>query len=210
MNTHVLRFPIRWGVLLAGAVLAGCSAFKPVVFQERHFVLSPSPPETAGPARTPVLTPAAVGLGPVLVAPYLATRALAVRRGQHEVVYPEGLFWAERLDKGARRVLALDLAQLLPGLSVKSSPWRSDEVGAEIRVQIDRLDVDVAGQGVLEASWRIVAGDPATALRSGHSCHTQAGPSPVADPDGAVGTLSALLGLLSAELVEALGADPPG
>jgi len=72
---------------------------------------------------------------------------------------------------------------------------------------------------VLEAAWRIVAHDREGAVRCGRSRHTASGPQPSADPDGAVGTLSLLIGALSRDVagavlgqtrIEPEGAGRPG
>jgi uncharacterized lipoprotein YmbA len=204
MNPNSTRNAVLLLALAAWGTLTGCSAFKPVAVHERHFVLSPLPPDTTTPASRPATTGAAVGVGPVHVAGYLMPKALAVRRGPNEVRYSDTMLWAERLDKGAERVLTKNLAQLLPQTAIKPFLLRSDEVSAEVWVQLDQFDVDATGQGVLEATWRIAASGGVSVLRSGRSRHTMPGPPPSANPDGAVATLSVLLGKLSQELAEAV------
>jgi uncharacterized lipoprotein YmbA len=207
MNPTPHRITVLFLALMAWGALTGCSAFKPVAVQERHFVLSPQEPQTAVSAPGATTAVWAVGVGPVRVAAYLLPRTLAVRRGPNEVRYSDGMFWAERVDKGAQRVLAINLAQSLPHLAVKPFPWKSDEVSAEVRVQLDQLDVDPAGQGVLEASWRILVPQEERVVRSGRTRQTLTGPPPASRPEGAVATLSVLLGRLSEELAAALAQE---
>jgi len=204
MNPHLTRPAALLLALTAWGAMTGCSAFKSVSVQERYFVLSPRVSGGATPVAGPATTGLAVGVGRVRVAAYLMPKAVAVRAGPNEVQYAETLFWAERLDKGAQRVLAMNLAELLPQATLKSYPWPSDASLVEVRVQLDRFDVDQDGQGLLEATWQIRVAEAETALRSGRSHFTLAGPAPSAHPDGAVATLSGLLGRLSEELADAV------
>jgi uncharacterized lipoprotein YmbA len=204
MNPSSPRRAVLLLTLAGWVVLTGCSALRPVAVVERHFVLSPLPPETAASASRPATIGLSVAVGPVRVPAYLASNRLAVRRGPNEISYLDGDLWAERLDKGAQRVLMANLTTLLPNAAIGPSTWRPAEVSAEVQVQLQQFDVDAAGQGVLAATWRIVTPASEKVLGSGRSRDTLLGPPPSPDPYGAVATLSRLLGRLSEELAQAL------
>jgi uncharacterized protein len=188
--------------LLVGAacvVLCGCLDLKPARPTARYFVLS-SLPGTAA-ART---THLAVGIGQVKLPAYLFKESLAVRKGTNEVEYVEGALWAEQLSSGFQRVLAADLASLLPTDQVRLSGWRREDVALEVQITVEQFDTDTAGGGVLVAWWRIMSPGGEKLLKAGRFSAVQKGPAPQANPEGAIATLSRLLADLSRELAEAI------
>jgi uncharacterized protein len=198
-----LRVPARLLLALAtGLSLTGCFGFlKPVKSTARHFVL------TSLPAAEPAATPrgsVAVGMGPVKLPAYLFNTSFAVRTGTNEIVYLPSALWAERLDTGLQRVLAADLATLLPTDQIRLSAWQSADVSVEVYVAVERFDVDVRGHGVLAAWWRILSPGGEKTLKAGESRLTRQGPAPDADPSGAVATLSELAADLSRHLSQAI------
>ena len=188
--------------LATGLSLTGCFGFlKPAKSTARHFVL------TSLPAAEPAAAPrgaVAVGMGPVKLAAYLFNTSLAVRNGTNEIVYLPSALWAERLDTGLQRVLAADLATLLPTDQIRLSAWQSVDVSVEVYIAIDRFDVDARGQGVLVAWWRILSPGGEKTLKAGESRQTRQGPLPEANPSGAVATLSELAADLSRQLAQAV------
>ena len=130
------------------ACLTGCSFLKPAQATARHFVLTPLP--AAEPAK---VAPGAlaVGVGQVKLPAYLFNTSLAVRKGTNEIEYLPSALWAERLDTGFQRVLAANLAIVLPTDQIRLSAWRSEDVAAEVYVTIEQFDVDASGRGVLVA-----------------------------------------------------------
>ena len=107
--------PIRFLLSTAACVcLSGCLDLKPARPTARYFVLSPltaAAPVTPSPGTPSRL---AVGLGQVKLPDYLYKQSLAVRKGANEVDYVETALWAETLSNGFQRVLAANLAALLP------------------------------------------------------------------------------------------------
>ena len=188
--------------LLAGAAcacLCGCLSLKPARPTARFFVLSPLPGGAA-----PGSTQLAVGVGPVKVPAYLFKDSLAVRKGTNEVGYLDNALWAEQLPSGFQRVLAADLAILLPTDQVRLSAWRREDVALEVYVTVEQFDVDTAGQGVLVAWWRIMSPGGEKLLKAGQFRAAHQGWAPQANPQAATATLSGLLADLSRELAEAL------
>ena len=188
--------------LAAGLSLTGCFGFlKPDKSSARHFVLTSLP--AAAPAAAPHAS-VAVGMGPVKLAAYLFNTYFAVRNGTNEIDYLPSVLWAERLDTGLQRVLAADLATLLPTDQIRLSAWQNVDVSVEVYIAIDRFDVDARGQGVLVAWWRILSPGGEKILKAGESRLTSQGPPPNADPSGAVSTLSKLAADLSRQLAQAV------
>ena len=200
--------PLHTTLLATGTVLlgfAGCSFLKPSGVESRAFVLAPLPAASAPPGRSAT----SLGVGSVKVPGYLQRSSMAVRRGTNEVAYLEAAIWAERLDLGLQRVLAANLATLLPTDRVHLSAWAPSDVSVEIFVTVEQFDVDEKGAGVLTAWWRLVSPVGEKELKTGRFHRTQPGPVPRTDPQGATGTMSALVADLSRELTEVIKANGP-
>jgi uncharacterized lipoprotein YmbA len=206
----LIRLPMPVRLLLALALsvsLTGCFGFlKPAKPTARHFVLSTVPPSE--PAAT-TGGGVAVGVGPVKLAAYLFNTSLAVRKGTNEIDYLPATFWAERLDAGLQRVLAANLATLLPTDQIRISAWQNVDVAAEVYVSIDQFDVDARGQGMIVAWWRVLSPGGEKTLKAGECRLTRQGPAPDADPSGAVATLSELAADLSRQVAQAVKETVP-
>jgi len=188
--------------LLAGTAcvcLSSCLSLKPARATARYFVLSPLPGAAA--SGLPTL---AVGVGQVKLPAYLFKDSLAVRKGTNEVEYLENALWAEHLSSGFQRVLAANLAALLPSDQVRLSAWRREDVALEVHVTVEQFDVDAVGRGVLIAWWRILSPGGEKSLKAGQFRASREGAPPQAKPLGATATLSELLGDLSRELAETM------
>jgi len=194
--------PLLIRSLLAGTAcvcLSGCLNLKPAHATARYFVLSPLPDAAA-----PGLPTLAVGIGQVKLPAYLFKDSLAVRKGTNEVEYLENALWAEQLSSGFQRVLAANLAALLPSDQVRLSAWHQEDVALEAYITVEQFDVDTAGRGVLVAWWRILSPGGEKMLKAGQFRASREGAPPQSDPPGATATLSELLGGLSREMAEAM------
>lgn len=185
-----------------GVGLSGCSFMKPAKVTAGYYVLTPV---TTAQNESGAL---AVGLGQIKLPAYLFNTSLLVRKGTNEVEYLDSALWAERLDQGFQRVLAADLAAVLPTDQVRISAWQRADVAVEVYVTIEQFDVDTSGRGVLVARWRILSPGGEKVLKTGSTRLSHSGPSPDAGVSGAVATLSKLVGDLSRELAQALKAMP--
>lgn len=188
------------------ACLTGCSLLKPAKPTARYFVLTPLPAAGPGLAAPNNL---AVGLGQVKLPAYLFETSLAVRKGTNEIEYLPSSLWAERLDTGFQRVLAANLAILLPTDRIHLSAWQKEAVAAEAYVTLEQFDVDASGRGVLVARWRIVSPGGEKTLKAGGSRLVREGPPPDNSTSGAVATLSELVADLSRQLAQALNETTP-
>jgi len=205
MKTSPSIFPL---VRLAATLvcLSGCGLLKPSGVQTHSFVLTPLPAtKQSAPSVNMNIT---VGVGIVKLPPYLFKNSIAMRRGSNEVVYLDTSLWAERLDTGLQRVLAANLATLLPTERIRVSAWRPEDVNVEVYVAVEQFDVDDKGGGVLSAWWRIVAPGEKV-LKAEQFRGARQGPAPNVDPDGATATLSALAGELSRAIAMAIKPSSP-
>ena len=192
----------HWAICAAALlVVAGCARFKPVVQDDRYFVLTPVAVAGANTATGP-----AVGLGAVVIPGYLLQSGIVVRRGDNEIEYSENLRWAERLDKNIQRVLAADLAATL-GSNVFATAWRRDEVAAELHVTLNRFELDQNGAAIVDAKWLILKPGSDETVRAGQTRITRPGPPLSTDPDEAIATLSTTLADLAREIATALSPE---
>jgi uncharacterized protein len=197
----VTRFAALLFSVTLCAGIVGCSFLQPAKATARHFVLTPMP--ATGPAAA-AANSLAVGLGQVKLPAYLFNTSVAVRKGTNEVEYLPSALWAERLDTGFQRVLAADLAIILPTDRIHLSAWQKDAVAAEVYVTIEQFDVDASGRGALVARWHILSPGGEKILKTGGSRLSRQGPPPNANTSGAVATLSELVADLSRQLAQAL------
>jgi uncharacterized lipoprotein YmbA len=136
-------------VVLLGAVATGCSVRLP-----QTYVLSATS-AAASPRSGPV-----VGVGPVTLPAYLDQRSIVVREASGEVRLSRVHQWAEPLQDGVARVIAENLALMIPTDAVVVFPWRSPRTVA-FRVTMDILDFDgpLGGPVGLNAQWRLLDGN---------------------------------------------------
>jgi uncharacterized lipoprotein YmbA len=203
----------RWwraAILTAlAAALAGCLNLKPRERPVRHFVLTPMDPAPVSAAPAAALG-FSVGLAPVGVPGYVRGSSLAVRTAANELRYDELWQWAERLEDGIPRVVAVNLGGLLPEIQVRRSAWRREDVACELYLTVDRFEVDETGRGSLVARWRITAPGAGAVLRHGQVTQAREGPPPTTDPAGSVATLSRLLEDLARQLAPEVSAAARG
>jgi uncharacterized lipoprotein YmbA len=148
-------------------------------------------------------------MGYVTIPAYLSGKSMAMRQQTNEVVYLDNTVWAERLDLGLQRVLAADLGALIPTDRVRLSVWRTEEVTAEVRVSVERFDVNSRGEAQLVAWWRVNSPGGEKLIASGKFSATRNGTSPQTDPQGAVASMSALAADLAQELARAIKGNGP-
>ena len=198
-----LVIPARLLLALAAcAGLTGCFGFlKPAKSTARHFALTSLPAAEPTAAQGGAVV---VGMGQVKLAAYLFNTSLAVRHSTNEIEYLPTAFWAERLDTGLQRVLAANLATLLPTDQIRLSAWQTADVSVEVYVAVEQFDVDARGQGTLVAWWRLLSPGGEKTLKAGETRLTRQGPPLESDPSGAVATLSELAADLSRQLAQAV------
>ncbi len=140
------------GGLLA---LAGCAGSEPV----RYYVLSAVPVAVQTGPGGAVGQDTAVGVGPVELPEYLDRPQIVTRTSRNELSMADFDRWAESLKDNTLRVLAENLAALLPSQRVTVYPWkRATPVDYQVTVQVSRFDRLENGESVLAARWRVLDG----------------------------------------------------
>jgi hypothetical protein len=204
--------PALCAIILVG--LTGCANSR----DTRFYVLTALPAvETPG-GRSPGRSPA-VGLHPVGLPPYLDRPQIVTRAGENMLQLAEFDQWGAPLQDNLTRVLAANLAILVPAGRVAVFPWMTDSpIEYEVRVEVSQLEGTLGGSCWLVADWAVSGRGGKESLATGKSRHTEpAGASYatlVAAHSRLVAALgrdiaAALKGVRLSQAAEASAGDPP-
>lgn len=164
----------------------------------QHYVLSPVVEAPSNDAASPA-SPLVVGVGPVSLPAYLDRPQMVIRPAPDRIEVTEFAQWGEPLRNGVARVVAVNLARLLPESRVVTFPWRStEEIGYQIVLDIGQMDGPAGGSVALDARWRVLD-------RSGSEVAAHV--SRLSEPAGTGTTAAAVsraLGALSHEIAQKL------
>lgn len=142
-------------VLLASMVLAvsGCGTSPPV----RFFTLASEPPSQTTAAAGAAFS---IAVGPVTVPELVDRPQLVLRASSTQVEVAEQARWAAPLKSEIPRVIADQLARLLPGASTATSSQRAvSPPDYRVLVDIQRFDSAPRDSATIEASWTVRAPD---------------------------------------------------
>lgn len=189
--------------LAVGLVLGGCVLKRSKV--ARTYVLDPlAAREAPAPAATPVAT---VGVEKVAVPDWLDRPQVTGRAASGEVVSDEFSRWGEPVAKGIQRVVAENLAALLPDRRVLAAPFPPrTAVNQRLLLTVVEAARQVDGSVLVEARWEVL-GDGEEVLARRRSSHP-ATPTAVGAA-GAVAGASDALAALSREIADLLRTLPP-
>jgi hypothetical protein len=182
-------------------LLAGCGSTP----RSNYYMLSADAsgqPGSAGPA---------IGVGPVLVPEYLKGREMVLNRSEHKLELADYDRWAEPLDAGVTRVVAVNLAVLLDTQNVQSFPWRRDAIpDYAVRIAVVQLAVQ-GSEARLVAEYTVAdprQGEPVSQHIRNFTTSTNA-----ADPERVAAAYSQLLLELSEDIarsIRARASEAPG
>jgi uncharacterized protein len=182
----------------------GCSLLAPQPDRSEVFVLTAVTERTerAGGALT-------VGIGPVVLPSYLDRAEIVRRSEENRLVFSDDRIWGEPLERGLRRVLAMDLRQILGSADILEYPWPTGtRVGYQIPIEILRFEADERGTVSLDARWKIRSREKG-ALVSKESSFTETPRD--ASTASVVAAMSEAVGRLSEEIAAAIRrVAPPG
>ena len=132
--------------LLSLSFLTGCGSSSPI----NYYVLSS--PSTSPPAGTSPI----IGVGTVTIPEYLNRENMVFNSEENALFIADSDRWAEPLQKGIQRVLAMNLASLLDTQNIRLHPWaRSAAPDYSISVNVLRLDANDK-EATLAAEWQII------------------------------------------------------
>jgi hypothetical protein len=173
---------------LAG--LGGCASTP----ETRFYVLSPLPANERPrdmPGQAPI-----VGLRPVDLPEQLDRPQIVTRSGPNMLHLAEFDQWAAPLRESFTRVLAENLAILIPADRVAQFPWSNETPEYQVAVEVVRFEGALGGDASLIANWTIARRGRKEAPAAGRSTHSE--------PAG--GSYATLVSAQS-RLVAALGRD---
>lgn len=172
--------------------------------QTRFYILSALPPNAApkdaASGRVPL-----VGLRPVTLPEQLDRPEIVTRSGANVLQLAEFDQWAAPLRDSFSRVLAEDLAILVPADRVVLFPWsREASVDYEVIVDVVRFDGALGADAQLVADWTIARRGAKAAPVTKRSNHTEPAGGTYADLVSAQSRLVAALGRDIASALQAL------
>lgn len=122
--------------------------------QDRFYMLESSKIAAARPPMTPPNP--RIGLGPVKIPAYLDRPQIVTSGANHQYQLSDTHRWAERLDENISRVMAEDLARLVPTDQVIVHPWpRETRLEAQVAIQLQEFHADLSGTAHLVALWTV-------------------------------------------------------
>ena len=195
----LLRYLKILSVLLMMTGLAACGTSQPT----KYYLLSASAPDTARASTQRELT---IGVGPVILPPYLERREMVSRTSSNELQVAVYHQWGEALPENISRIIREDLAHRLGTdrivrFPMKRSLRKALMIDYQVTVVIQGFEKTPDGSVVLNARWAILDNDKNELLlrRSNHS------QVPAADNYAAqAAAQSDLLGRLNEEIATAI------
>jgi len=189
--------------LAAAVLLGGCvlKRSKPA----QTYVLDPL---AAAGATAPLETPlGVVGILKVTVPGWIDRPQVTGRAASGQIVTDEFARWGEPIGRGIQRVVAENLAALLPDRRVVAAPFApSQAIDRRVDLGITEAARQADGSVLVEARWAVLGpkGETLVQHRSSHRARPTA-----LGPAGAVTGASEALAGLSRDIAEALKALPP-
>lgn len=97
-----------------------------------------------------------IGIGPIDIADYLDRSHIVYTENDNTLTVMDNDYWAEPLEKGIARVIALNLTQLDPTRSFVNFPWRSDSKPQySLRIHLHSL-ARINNQATIDATWELI------------------------------------------------------
>jgi uncharacterized lipoprotein YmbA len=191
-----MRTFLSWALVLTLAALGACSTSPTASFYTLGAVATHGDAFTVRPINV-VVTSVAV--------PELVDRPqFVVRVSDNQVKLDEFARWADSLKSQIPRVMAANLAVLLPGARVSLYPQDADAGAAySVRVELQRFDGAPGEGATVEALWSVTAPKGSAPMKGRTVVH-----SPVAGPgyEALVAAYSAGLGVVSHDIASAIQA----
>ena len=153
----LLRYPKILFVIFLVTGLAACGTSQPT----KYYLLSASAPDTARASTQRELT---IGVGPVILPPYLERREMVSRTSSNELHVAVYHQWGEALQENVSRVVREDLARRLGTdrivrFPMKRSLRKALMIDYQVTVVVQKFEKTPDGSVVLNARWAILDND---------------------------------------------------
>jgi uncharacterized protein len=149
-------YPLLWRLAVVTFVASllglGACASTP----SRFYILNTLPASETVPATVAERGPV-IGVGPITLPKYLDRPQIVTRASRNQLTLGEFDRWAEPLQDNISRVLAENLARLIPTDQVLLQAWpRSASLDYQVTVEVLQFDGWLGGQNTLLARWSIL------------------------------------------------------
>jgi uncharacterized lipoprotein YmbA len=185
------------GVSLLG-MMSGCASSSPT----RLYVLPALTSTDTAPGTSTVKRNLTIGVGPVILPPYLDRPQIATRASRAQLEIAKFDLWASPLQDAVARTLADNLSVLVPTDRVFLAPWpRTAAVDYQVLVEVARFDGTLGGEVVLAARWSLADANGTELLMQPFR---MTAPTEGADYEAMVMAMSRTLDRLSQEITATL------
>lgn len=165
------HFPVSVFVLL---IVTSCSSFKPVKDESTHHLLQALIPE-----RTLARASPAIAINRPSIPSYMDRLQLVTRKDGQLIMSPLHL-WAESLDVGISRVMAINLSRLTGSMNIQPvESFTTLDYTDLLELSITQFEPDTENQMILQGTWKIqkVAGK-----ESNSQCFRLVIPAAISEP----------------------------
>jgi uncharacterized lipoprotein YmbA len=143
-----------------------------------------------------------IAVGPITFPKYLERPQIVTRAGRQQLTLSEFDRWAEPLQDNVSRVLAENLALLIPTDHLLLQAWpRSATLDYQVQVEVRQFDGWVGGESVLLALWSLLDGAERPLMTQRASLHVPVGGR---DYEALVVAMNQLLEALSRDIATAI------
>lgn len=184
----------NWILSLSLALLLSACGSTP---RSSYYMLSAETAATLG------NTGPSLGIGPVTVPEYLQRREMVLNRNSNQLELADYHRWAEPLDAGILRVMALNLAIELDTQQVQAYPWRRDyHPDYSVTISVVQFAMQ-GGKAELVAEWTLQA--PAANTTISRKISQLSTTADNSEPSSVAAAYSDLLKQLAQQIASAIG-----
>lgn len=95
-----------------------------------------------------------LGIDDITIPAYLEKPQVMISYSPNRVELEEYHQWAGTLDKNIKSVISTNLASLLPGAIVETSPWNAKfKPNYQLQIDIEQFSIDMQGNSILRAEF---------------------------------------------------------
>lgn len=162
---------------------------------------------TATPGQEPQGESPSLGIGPISVPAYLDREKLVYGKEGNRIQIADTVSWAEPVDAGVERVIAMNLAMQLNTQNVRTFPWHPKRA-PDYGIKVNLLSLDSAdSEATLTAEWLVYRPGGAESVERRITRFSKPLGDGQNEPSQLPGAYSALLLELSKAIAAAIQAD---
>ena len=195
MKNRACIVKVGWAFILFVFLLAGCGS-SPAV---KYYTLNTLPDMQQHNTEAASGDDIAIGVGPVEFPKFLDRPQIVTRKGQNQVEVSEFHRWAGSFPEDFSRVLAKNIATLLPSNRVEIYPWEDIfSPTYQVKLEVEQFEGQLGNRVLLNVTWSVVDQEDEVVVRNSLIKE----PVSSEDYDGLVEAKSQALGTLSQAIVD--------